>query len=164
VTRARAFSRSPQFSKLCRFGTVSVISTTVTLGMLYVFYRVVGLTPGWANIIATAIATVPSYYLNRTWAWGHSGRSHLWREVVPFWTIAFVSLGISTVAVELAAHEAHHIARSHEVQTALVLLANFFTYGCMWVAKFTLFNRVLFAPRDEDPTLEAVAGELTSAL
>ena len=149
-----------------RFGTVSVISTTVTLGMLYLFYRVVRLSPGWANVVATAIATIPSYYLNRTWAWGNSGPSHLWREVVPFWIIAFVSLGISTAAVEIAAHEAHHIAHSHEVQTGLVLLANFFTYGCMWVAKFTLFNRVLFVQRGPDTldALEANEAELSSAL
>ena len=125
-----------------------MISTVLSLGVLYVFYRVVGLSATWANVVATTIATVPSYYLNRTWAWGHSGKSHLWREVVPFWAIAFVSLGLSTLAVTFAAREAHHLARAHEVQTGLVLLANFITYGAMWVGKFMLFNKVLFKHRE----------------
>jgi len=39
--------------------------------------------------------------------------------------------------------------------TALVEFANFFTYGVLWVGKFTIFNRYLFntpsvAPGPED--------------
>ena len=57
----------------------------------------------------------------------------------------------------LAAHEAHHITSRHEFQTLLVLFANFFTYGVMWVGKFTLFNRVLFANRDDESDLVTAA-------
>ena len=54
-----------------------------------------------ANVVACAVATVPSYYLNRCWAWGRRGRSHLWKEVVPFWVIAFAGLALSTWAADL---------------------------------------------------------------
>jgi putative flippase GtrA len=150
VERTRSYIRTPEFARILRYGSCSAISTVVSLGGLYLFYRVVGLGPGWANIIATTIATVPSYYLNRMWAWGRTGRSHFKREVVPFWIIAFVSLGISSLAVRYAAHEAHHLTHRKEFQTLLVLMANFVTYGIMWVGKFTLFNRILFANRDDD--------------
>jgi len=136
--------RTPDFAKLWRYVAVSGISTVLSLLMLYIFYRPVGLSAGWANVVATVIATVPSYYLNRTWAWQRSGRSHFRREVLPFWVIALISLGLSTIVVRFAAHEADHHLHSHSAQTAVVLAANFFTYGVMWVGKFVLFNKVLF--------------------
>ena len=80
----------------------------LSLVLLYIFFRVAEgrLAPSESNVIATAIATVPSYYLNRTWAWGKTGKSHLMREVVPFWVIAAVSIVLSTVVVGWADHEA----------------------------------------------------------
>jgi putative flippase GtrA len=142
--RLQTYVRTPEFGKLARYVAVSGISTVVSLAMLYLFYRPVGLSAGWANVVATVIATVPSYYLNRTWAWQRSGRSHFRKEVLPFWVIALVSLGLSTLAVRFAAHEADQHLRSHTAQTLAVLLANFFTYGVMWVGKFVLFNKLLF--------------------
>jgi putative flippase GtrA len=145
VDRGRELVRTPGFSKLWRYASVSVITTILSLSLLYVFYRVVDVGSAMvANVIATVITTIPSYYLNRTWAWGKSGKSHLWREVVPFWVIAALSLVVSTVAVGAAAHEAHHLSASHHVQTLLVELANLVTYGVMWIGKFVLFNRILF--------------------
>lgn len=145
VDRARDFVRTKEFRKLWRYVATSAIATLVSLVALYLFYRVVKVgSAGEANVIATAIATVPSYYLNRTWAWGKTGRSDLWREVIPFWVIAFVGLVLSTLAVDVASHEAHRLSQAHEVQTILVEAANLATYGILWVGKFLLFNRVLF--------------------
>jgi putative flippase GtrA len=146
--RARDYLRTPECAKVLRYVTVSGISTVLSLALLYIFYRKVGLTVRWANVVATVIATVPSYYLNRTWAWGRTGKSHFRREVLPFWIIALISLGLSTIAVQFAAHEADRLSQSHTVQTGLVLLANFVTYGVMWVGKFVLFNKILFVHRD----------------
>ncbi len=153
--RLRAFLRGAHFAKLWRYMSVSILTTFLSLGLLYVFYRKVKVGAvdlnGWqisqaevANVIATAITTIPSYYLNRAWAWGKSGKSHLWREVVPFWVIAFISLVLSTLVVGLASREAVHLSQRHEVQTILVELGNLATYGVMWLAKYFIFNKVLF--------------------
>jgi len=144
---------SPGFTKLWRYGAVSAISTVVTLGSLYVFYRVLPLgSAAAANVAATAVATVPAYYLNRTWVWAKRGRSHLWREIVPFWVIAGLGLAFSTGAVELASSEAHRLSRAHDVQTALVEAANLSTYGLLWVGKFFLFNHLVFKGDHRAPT------------
>lgn len=159
--RVRAFLASAHFAKMWRYMTVSVITTILTLGMLYFFWRVVNVPAvdvhGWvisqaevANVIATAISTIPSYYLNRTWAWGKTGKSHVWREVVPFWVIAFISLVLSTYVVGLASREAVHLSSTlhlshrHEVQTVLGELGNLATYAVMWLVKYFIFNRLLF--------------------
>ncbi|MGD0220477.1 MAG: GtrA family protein [Acidimicrobiales bacterium] len=146
---ARELTKHPNFSKIWRFTFVSVVSTVITLGMLYVFFRVLKVgTAAESNLLATSIATAPAYYLNRTWTWGKTGKSHVMREVVPFWTIAIIGVLLSTAAVHYAAVEAHHVTHSKMGVTILVEFANFFTYGVLWVGKFTIFNRYLFnAPK-----------------
>jgi putative flippase GtrA len=156
--RLRAYTRTPECAKIFRYVAVSGISTVVSLVVLYIFYRPVGLSASWANVVATVIATVPSYYLNRTWAWQRSGRSHFRKEVLPFWLIALASLGLSTLAVRFAAHEADlHLHAHHTLQTLAVLFANFFTYGVMWAGKFALFNKVLFVHRSGGAPEEPIA-------
>ena len=95
-----------------------------------------------ANILANVVATVPSYALNRRWVWGKSGRSHFWKEVVPFWILSFVGLAFSSLAVWLAGD----FARSHDLTTAqtalLVNVANLLSFGILWIVKFVIYNRL----------------------
>ena len=142
---ARQLMKHPNFPKVWRFTSVSVISTVLTLAMLYIFFRVLKVgSAAESNLLATSIATAPAYWLNRTWTWGKTGKSHMMKEVVPFWTIAIAGVLLSTGAVHLAAVEAHHLTHSKMGVTILVEFANFFTYGVLWVGKFTIFNRYLF--------------------
>jgi putative flippase GtrA len=145
LERAWKFRHTPEFSRLWKYSVVSVVSTVVSLGGLALFYGVLQLaSAAWCNLMATAIATLPSYYLNRTWAWGKSGKSHLMKEVVPFWTVAVLSALISTGVVRLAELWAHHMTHSHTKITIIVEAANFATYGALWIGKFVLFNKLLF--------------------
>ena len=167
VERARRFVRSDVFAKLWRYGSVSVISTLLTNGLLFLFYDALNVgTAMECNVLATTITTLPAYYLNRNWTWRKSGKSHLWREVVPFWAIAFVSLVISTVAVGVAAHNADHISHSKLVRSLLVNLANIVTYGTIWVVKFIIFNKYMFVHHHEvpvsDETVPADEGEMAT--
>lgn len=143
--RVRGFVATPQFARLCRYAAVSVISTVLSLSLLFLFFDVAKVSSVDANIAATVIATIPSYFLTRNWTWGKSGRSHLVREVIPFWVIALVSLVLSTYAVGFGDREAKRISHAHVVETVFVLGANFLTYGVIWVVKYIIFNRVLFA-------------------
>jgi putative flippase GtrA len=139
---------SHNLGKILRYGTISVVSTAISLTGLFVFYRWIGLSPTWSNIVATCIATVPYYYLNRMWVFKKSGRSHLTKEVLPFWTIAFVSLVLSTLAVKFAGSQVHSIS-SKNVRGAILVAANLVTYGILWIAKFVVFNRYLFKTERE---------------
>jgi putative flippase GtrA len=145
-SRLSEYRKSPYFAKLWRYGTISIVSTVISLSFLFLFYRVFSLSPGWSNIWATAIATVPYYYLNRIWVFKRRGRSHLTREVIPFWAIAFGSLILSTLAVRFAGHEARNIS-SKTTRAGILLVANLATYGLLWLAKFFVFNSLLFRSR-----------------
>lgn len=143
--RAQAYRKTTEFKRLFRYSMVSVITTIFALGLLGLFFGVLKLaSAAMCNLLATAITTVPSYYLNRAWAWGKTGKSHLTKEIIPFWAVAIISAALSTLVVHLAATAAHHATHSHALLTLVVEAANFTTYGVLWVSKFWLFNKVLF--------------------
>jgi putative flippase GtrA len=119
--------------------------------MLFVFYPHVLDTAMGANVVATCISTVPAYYLNRRWTWGKRGKSHLWKEVMPFWIIALVGLILSTLIVGIAAKNADRVSSSHDVKILIVHLANLFSYALIWVARYSILNRFLFGPSTQGP-------------
>ena len=111
VSRVVAFRRTEHFRRLWKYASVSIVSTIVSQVVLFSTYHIWKVGSAMeCNVIATAVASVPAYYLNRTWTWGKTGRSKVWREVVPFWTISFTAMVISTAAVGVAAHNADRIA------------------------------------------------------
>ncbi|HEX3946139.1 MAG TPA: GtrA family protein [Acidimicrobiales bacterium] len=145
--RLWAWLHTHEGRKLFRYLMVSVISTGVSFLVLFLVY---GVFRWWteipATIFANAAATVPSYWLNRNWAWGKSGRSHLTKEVLPFWLIAAAGIAFSVIGAAVARHlgQTHHLG--HTEQTALVLLANVLSFAVFWVIKLLLFNRMFHVP------------------
>jgi len=143
LQRLIEFLRTPRGRTMIKFSCVSAISTVVAQGTLWIVYYDYRL---WSavvcNIFANACATLPSYTLNRRWAWGKSGRSHIWREVVPFWSLSAIGMAMSIGTVSLAAHEAkiHHFG--HLSTSILVNFANLLAFGILWIVKFTVFSRL----------------------
>lgn len=122
----------------------------ISLTTLAVFAGPIG-APAWqANVIATAVATVPSYVLNRRWVWGRSGSSHWWREVVPFWSLSFGGLVLSTIAVHQADHMAGTAGWVGTGRTLALLSANIGAFGLLWIGQFVLLDRVLFRHPSHD--------------
>ena len=130
--------------KLARYAAVSAVSTTVTLTLLGTLVWTGAMTAGWANILATAAGTVPSFELNRRWVWSKRSHPSLWREVLPFCSLSFAELGLSTAAVAGAATWAAGRDFSSGTVALVSLTANVLTFGTLWVAQFFLLDRVLF--------------------
>lgn len=130
---------------MVRYTAVSIISALTSLIVLTIVYGVLRL---WTEVVSALfsniVAGVPSYILNRRWVWGKSGRSHIWREIVPFWVMSLTGIGFALVTASWA----HDFANSHHLQhfarTVLVVGANVGAFGLLWVVKFLILNR-LFA-------------------
>src|SRR3954453_11727145 len=115
-----AFARTPEGKKMVRYTAVSIISVVVSQIVLFILFGVFHWTAKSANILATAVGTIPSYELNRKWAWGKRGKSHFWKEVVPFWSLSFLGLAFSTWAADFAESVVKDQGYSHFVQTVTV--------------------------------------------
>jgi putative flippase GtrA len=152
--------RSPGGQKLLRYSMASAVAVVVSVLLLVLFNGLIGLSAWVSSTLATAIAAVPNYEMNRKWAWGKSGRSHLWKEVVPFWALAFLGWGISTLSVHFMEAYAKHHHFSHLLSTFTVAIVYIGAFGVLWIAKFVIFNKVLFVHHLEDlpPELDGRSG------
>ena len=138
-------ARPSLVGRLTRCMSVSCLTTVLSLSIIVVATTVFGVVAALANVIATSIATVPSYHLNRRWTWGKRDRSHPWREVLPFWVLAFCGLALSTVTVGMADSWASGMHLTPAVHTATILAGHLGGFGLLWVLQFVLLDRVLFA-------------------
>ncbi len=156
LVRLWRFCQTPQGLKVVRYTMVSIISALTSLVVLTIVYGVLRL---WSEVISTLFANVvagfPSYYLNRRWVWRKGGRSHFWRELLPFWVMSLTGIGFALYTASLAhnfadAHHLHHLAR-----TVLVVGANIAAFGILWLLKFLILNRLFSEIADAEVGVEA---------
>jgi putative flippase GtrA len=137
---------TPEGKRMFRYTMVSVITTLAGFTILGVVFGVFHL---WTEIpsaiFSSIVATAPSYYLNRNWVWGKAGRSHLRREVIPFWAVSIVGIFISVAAAAVSRHisTANHL--SHTGATVVLLAITLAAFGVLWILKFLVFNRLFMS-------------------
>ncbi len=159
---ALRFLRSDNGRKWIRYSAVSAIGVVVSEILIIVFSGAMKMSGVPANVAAVALSSIPAYYLNRAWVWGKHGKNHLTKEVLPFWAFAFAGLVLSTLIVAvIVPHPAP--ADADWTYTARVMVGNFAGFGILWVAKFFVFEKLLFgasthaAPTDADDTEPVLA-------
>jgi putative flippase GtrA len=133
--------------KLLRYATASAVATGTSMLVLGTLVVTGTLAAGWANVVATGVGTVPSFELNRRWVWARTGPRRLLAEIGPFATLSFIGLGLSTLAVSLAARQA---TRSHLGTTGRTVaseLANLATFATLWIVQYVVLDRLLFRAR-----------------
>jgi putative flippase GtrA len=136
--------------KIFRYTMVSVISTGVSTLVIVIVY---GVAHVWSEVPSTifgnAVATFPSYWLNRQWAWGKSGRSHFVKEVLPFWVMAALGIAFSIIGAAVAHRLGVHYKLHHLELTVVVLVANIVSFAVFWVVKLLVFNRLFKVELEE---------------
>lgn len=155
-----AWSRTHQGKKLIRFFISSVLTTFVSLTVILITYgfRIV---PGVfeATLIGNVVAIIPSYYLNRAWAWGKRGKSHFRNEVVPYWTMSFLAISFSLLGASWVKYLVHRHDFTHSINTLLVAGVNLLSFAIFWVLKILLFNRIFHTDKLHDIEEHLVAEE-----
>jgi putative flippase GtrA len=137
-------ARTELGGRLLRYSAVSIIALTLSEVLLVSFNGGLGWGAAKSSTVATALATIPAYFLTRQWVWDRSGRSHLRKEVLPFWVIALIGWAFATLTVQFAEDRTKGAHLHGASSVAIVALAYIFAYGVLWVGKFVLFNKVLF--------------------
>jgi putative flippase GtrA len=143
---APATDRGSLVQRVRRCLSVSVITTAISITTLVTFTAFLGVEAWIANIIATSVATVPSFHLNRRWTWGRTDATDPLREMLPFWIMAFCGLALSTVTVGIANSWAAQMHLPSSLQLGAILAGHLGGFGLLWVGQFVILDRVLFAP------------------
>lgn len=125
-----------------RYSMVSVVNVLFGGGMLVILQH--WMSPTRSNIVAVGLSAVPAYYMNRAWVWGKRGRSHMRKEVIPFWSFTIAGAIISTVAIR--------IVQDHSRNRFLILFVQLAAFGVLWVIRFFLLDRLFHVEIFEDDT------------
>lgn len=135
--------------KLFRYATGSAVAFVVSEICFVALFGPHVLGAKGASIVASIVGVIPGYFLNRNWAWGRRGRSHPWREVLPYWVTVVVSTALAAITIGAVNHAA--LSLSRDTRTVINAATYFAVYGTLFIAKFRVFNSWLFrdAPRAE---------------
>ncbi|OWK27358.1 MAG: hypothetical protein US76_03950 [Parcubacteria group bacterium GW2011_GWA2_38_13b] len=86
-----------------RFVAVGLLNTGIDFGILNILVWFFGIAIGWPvavfNIVATGIAMVNSYFLNKYWAFKKTEKNNTAKEGFLFVIFTFLGMGINTGAV-----------------------------------------------------------------
>ena len=133
----------PLVQKLLRYSAASMVGVVVGQSCLFFFYSVLDLPGVVANLLAVTISSIPAYLINRYWVWQKRDRNDLRREIIPFWGMAFLGLVLSSIAVA--------VVDDRTDWPPAIALANLCGFGVLWIAKFVVLDKVLFAEVGPDP-------------
>jgi len=99
-----------------------------------------------AAVIANLAGTVPSYFMSRYWIWKDSPRTRVGRQVVLYWATSIVCMALTSLATGAIASLA---PAGHRLHLAVVAVGFPAVTLVFWLAKFVLYQRVIFpgAPR-----------------
>jgi putative flippase GtrA len=130
--------------KVWRYTVGSVIAAATSLVVFAVAFGL-GLGNVPANVLAFGAGAVPNWILNRSWAWQRKGRVHVRREIILYAVVSALSLAASSAATGWADHEVPSVTPNHTLQVLLVACAYIATYGVLFVAKYVVYELVIFA-------------------
>ena len=130
--------------KAWRYTVGSVIAAVTSLVVFALAFGL-GLGNVPANVLAFVAGAIPNWILNRSWAWQRKGRVHVRREIILYAVVSALSLAASSAATGWADHEVPAVTTDHTLQVLLVACAYIATYGVLFVAKYVVYELVIFA-------------------
>ncbi|TDD24833.1 hypothetical protein E1218_15945 [Kribbella turkmenica] len=138
-----------------KYSAASVVATVlsqVAFALCYWF----GTAALVASLVAWVTGTVPSYLINRRWTWGHRGPAG--RDLLPYAIIVVASAVLAAIVTTVTDRLVQDWTVSHAWQTVIVSGSYLGTYGVLFILKFVLLDRYVFA-RKPSPAAEAEPAE-----
>jgi putative flippase GtrA len=142
--RVARLRRSPLVGRITRYtagSIVAVVASEIAFAACYA----AGTGTTVASVLAFLAGAVPNWLLNRRWAWGRRGRVRFGREIVGYAVTSAVSLLASVEATGWASGAAHRLTASDALRVIIVSASYVATYGVLFVAKFLIYETVIFA-------------------
>lgn len=131
-----------------RYAAGSVVAFGCSELVLIGAYTLFGVGARTSAILAWVAGAVPNYILNRRWAWRKKGRATFLRETLPYWVITLGTAAFAVAATSLADGWVHRSVAGRGEQSLLFGGVYFLAYGIVFVAKFVLFDKLVFRKGD----------------
>ena len=129
-------------ARFSRYTAGSIVAFAVSEAALIFFFGTGLVGAAAASVLAFVAGAIPNYFLNRSWVWNRRGRINVRRELVPYVLVSVATLAVAAIATTAAAAIA---PSGRGAQTLFVAMAYLATYGALFVAKFAVYHRFIFA-------------------
>ena len=140
--------RLPRFA---RYTGVSVVATVLAQVALALTYGVMRWPVEPAVMFSLVVSVGPAYLLSRRYVWPDTGKPRpAAGEAAGFFVIAFIGAATTIVVVWAAVWIAGNSASDHVTLAVVANSASVVATGLMWVARYIVLDRVLFAKRALD--------------
>lgn len=144
-SRIEQLRQSKFVAKIARYAIGSVIALGTSV-VVFALLLMLGVNTTVDSILAFLAGAVPNWILNRRWAWQKDGRVEIAREVVGYTIVSAISLVAASYATGAAQSWAKQHA-SHGLHTILVTGAYVLVQAILFVVKFVIYDRWVFAGR-----------------
>lgn len=136
--------RQRNLARLVRYGTTSVLALGISEAVLLLVSDKTSLGAASAALVANVSGTVPSYLLSRYWIWPEADRRRVGRQLVLYWVISLVSMGLSSITLGVVAD---HVPHTRIVHLVLLGTAYLGISLVLWVAKYVSYRTLIFTAR-----------------
>jgi len=159
VGRVAALRNRPLVRRFAGYGLGSVVAAATSEIAFVVTYAFLhGGTVG-ASAAGFVGGAIPNYILNRRWAWhDRTGRSRR-SEILLYSMVALASFVVSVVVTHAAEDWARHLTPDKTWRVLLIGAAYLGASGIVFLAKFVLYDLIVFTkgPSDPGPDVEPSA-------
>ncbi|ETW24421.1 GtrA family protein [Mycobacterium gastri] len=95
-----------------------------------------------ASLLAAAIATVPNFFANKHFVWRAASGKNLHHQVLVFWTVVMLAVGLATYLTYLV--DDAMAGHSRPVHGIVVFLVQVLGFGLVWIGRYLILDRWLF--------------------
>lgn len=146
--------RRAHMARLVRYAATSLVAFGVSEATLLILYGNGVLDATVAAFAANLAGTVPSYFMSRYWIWRDASRSRVGRQVVLYWSTSIACIAGTSLATGAIANL---VPTGHRFHLAIVGIGFLAVSVTFWLAKFAIYQRLIF------PVPKAESGDAGSA-
>ncbi len=146
TSRVEQLRQSKFVAKIARYAVGSVLALATSV-VVFALMLMLGVGTTLDSIVAFIAGAIPNWILNRRWAWKMEGRVELTREVVGYTIVSVISLAAASYATGYAHHWVFKHHTTHGLHTIIVTGAYVLVQAVLFVIKFVIYDRWVFAGR-----------------
>ena len=141
----------PLVRRFAGYGLGSVVAAGTSEIAFVIAYAFLHAGTVGASLAGFVGGAIPNYILNRRWAWqDRTGRSRR-SEIMLYAAVSLVSFLISVAATKSAEQWAKHLTPDKTWRVLVIALAYLTASGIVFVAKFVVYDLVVFTKGPSDP-------------
>lgn len=150
--------RTLRIPRFARYAGVSLLATGLAQVGLFIGYGVLRWPVASAVSFSLAVSVGPAYLLNRRYVWPDTANSEgAFGEAMGFLLVALLGSLTTLLIVWMAVRTAGIVTSNHVTLSLVANAASILATGAVWLARYVVLDRVLFAPRSSAPDVDLYA-------